>query len=130
MFIPTSSEFVELCRAQIALLTQGLGASLSVVYLTQELVEGAETPLVPVAAYPEASADWQGRSPLQFPPAKMTSREASTDLPPRLLKDSTTPSVENRREILEPVNPDELELSALPSNRADLPYRGPLVPQR
>ncbi len=130
MFIPTSSEFVELCRAQIALLTQGLGASLSVVYLTQELVEGGETPLVPVAAYPEAAADWPGRSPLQFPPAMMTSREVTTDQPPRLLRDSTTPLIEDRREMLEPFNPDELELPALPSNRADLPYRGSLVPQR
>lgn len=57
--MPTSSEFVALCRAQIALLTQGLGASLSVVYLTQDLVSGAETQLVPIAAYPESARDWQ-----------------------------------------------------------------------
>jgi len=34
----TSSEFVALCRSQVALLTQGLGAALSIV-LTEELVE-------------------------------------------------------------------------------------------
>ena len=52
----TSSEFVALCRSQVALLTQVLGASLSVVYLSEELVEGAEAQIVPVAAYPESLA--------------------------------------------------------------------------
>lgn len=54
MLIPTSSEFVALCRSQVGLLTQLLGASLSVVYLSEELVEGAEAQIVPVAAYPES----------------------------------------------------------------------------
>ncbi len=53
MLMPTSPEFVSLCRSQISLLTQGLGASLSVVYLTQELIEGGETQLVPIVAYPD-----------------------------------------------------------------------------
>ncbi|PSB19360.1 sensor histidine kinase [Phormidesmis priestleyi ULC007] len=54
--MPTSSEFVELCRSQVALLTQVLGASLSAVYLTEELVEGAEAQIVPIATYPESVA--------------------------------------------------------------------------
>ncbi len=54
MLMPTSSEFVALCRSQVALLTQVLGASLSVIYLSEELVEGAEVQIVPVAAYPES----------------------------------------------------------------------------
>lgn len=51
-----SSEFISLCRSQIALLTQGLGAALSVVYLTERLVEegAAQDKLIPVVAYPEA----------------------------------------------------------------------------
>ncbi|MBW4473391.1 MAG: sensor histidine kinase [Stenomitos rutilans HA7619-LM2] len=57
----TSAEFIALCRAQIVLLTQALGASLSVVYLTEELVEGADTQLIPVMAYPESAVDWQAR---------------------------------------------------------------------
>ncbi|NJP10231.1 MAG: sensor histidine kinase [Leptolyngbyaceae cyanobacterium RU_5_1] len=59
MLMPISSEFVALCRAQVALLTQGLGASLSVVYLTSELVKGARSQLVPVVAYPEILMDWE-----------------------------------------------------------------------
>ncbi|EKQ67723.1 ATPase, histidine kinase/DNA gyrase B/HSP90-like protein [Leptolyngbyaceae cyanobacterium JSC-12] len=58
MLMPVSSEFVALCRAQIMLLTQALGASISVIYLTQDLVEGAQTQLVPIAAYPETFTEW------------------------------------------------------------------------
>jgi hypothetical protein len=57
MLMPASSELVALCRAQISLLTQGLGASLSVIYLSQEV--GAETQLTPIAAYPETAVEWQ-----------------------------------------------------------------------
>ncbi|MBI1241353.1 GAF domain-containing sensor histidine kinase [Umezakia ovalisporum] len=57
MLISASSDFVALCREQIALLTEGLGASLSVVYLTQELVDApaGETKLIPVVIYPETA---------------------------------------------------------------------------
>lgn len=59
MIISASSEFVALCREQLALLAQGLGASLSVVYLTQELAEvpaqAGEAELIPIAVYPETA---------------------------------------------------------------------------
>jgi hypothetical protein len=53
MPIPTSPEFVTLCQAQLALLTQGLGASMGVVYWSEVLTEGAAPQLVPIAAAPE-----------------------------------------------------------------------------
>ncbi|MEO0685252.1 MAG: GAF domain-containing protein, partial [Cyanobacteria bacterium J06649_11] len=57
MIFSASSEFVALCRQQLTLLSQGLGASLSVVYLTQELAgvppHQGEAELIPVAVYPE-----------------------------------------------------------------------------
>jgi signal transduction histidine kinase len=55
MLISASSDFLALCREQMALLTQGLGASLSVVYLTQELgkTSSGEAQLIPVVVYPE-----------------------------------------------------------------------------
>ncbi|MEA5621006.1 HAMP domain-containing sensor histidine kinase [Cronbergia sp. UHCC 0137] len=58
MLRSASSDFVILCQEQIMLLTQGLGASLSVVYLTQDLVESptGEAQLVPVVVYPESGA--------------------------------------------------------------------------
>ncbi len=57
MLMSASSEFVALCQSQVALLTQGLGAAFSVVYLTEKLVEEGteETKLIPLLAYPEAA---------------------------------------------------------------------------
>ena len=68
----TSSEFVTLCRSQVSLLTQGLGAALSVVYLTEELVEGGstQTKLIPIVAYPEAVM-WQGSNAVKLLPKEM-----------------------------------------------------------
>lgn len=62
MLMSASSDFIALCREQISLLTQGLGASLSVVYLTQELVETStgEAQLIPVVVYPETGVLRQG----------------------------------------------------------------------
>ncbi|NET34980.1 MAG: GAF domain-containing protein [Cyanothece sp. SIO1E1] len=85
--VPTSSEFVALCRSQMAMLGQGLGASSSVVYLTEELVGNAETKLIPVAAYPESAIAWEdaSRTPLLPPP------EAAVAKPlPRLLSSSAS----------------------------------------
>ncbi len=55
MLMSAGSEFVALCREQMALLAQSLGATLSIVYLTQELVEtsATEAKLIPVVVYPE-----------------------------------------------------------------------------
>jgi signal transduction histidine kinase len=47
-----------LCRAQLRLLAEGLGASLSVVYITEDLAEGGESKLLPVLVYPETDAVW------------------------------------------------------------------------
>ncbi|MCC5606546.1 sensor histidine kinase [Nostoc sp. CHAB 5834] len=57
MLMSASSDFLALCREQIALLTQGLGATLSIVYLTQELVEtpSGEAKLIPVVIHPETA---------------------------------------------------------------------------
>ncbi|WP_353928919.1 ATP-binding protein [Okeanomitos corallinicola TIOX110] len=62
MLMSASSDFIALCREQISLLTQGLGASLSIVYLTQELGETStgQAQLIPVVVYPETAALQQG----------------------------------------------------------------------
>ncbi|WP_333223502.1 ATP-binding protein [Microcoleus sp. BR0-C5] len=78
--MPASSEFVKLCRSQVAIAVS-LGAKFSAVYLTQELVEGSEAKLVPIAVYPETSAESEENQGLrlQYP-------ESSTVKPvPRLL---------------------------------------------
>lgn len=64
MLMPASSEFVALCRTQIALLTQGLQASFSAVYLTEELTDDdASTQLIPIVTYPETEAWREERLP-------------------------------------------------------------------
>jgi signal transduction histidine kinase len=53
-----SNEFMALCRAQLRLLAEGLGASLSVVYMTEDLDSGGESKLLPVMVYPETEVAW------------------------------------------------------------------------
>jgi signal transduction histidine kinase len=53
MLLPTSSEFLALCQAQLTVLTQSLGASLGIVYLTEEMGTNQETKLVPILSLPE-----------------------------------------------------------------------------
>lgn len=91
MLMSASSEFVALCRSQLALLTQGLGASVGVVYLTEKLVEDAQTKLIPIVAYPEMAAVWQSnRAQVLLPPGAGTveimprSARGSTSSPPRV----------------------------------------------
>jgi signal transduction histidine kinase len=71
MIVSTSSEFVALCQEQVALLTQGLGASLSVVYLAEKLVDAgsSEAKLIPVVVYPDTAVVWEG-SNFALPPQK------------------------------------------------------------
>ena len=55
--MPTSAEFVSLSQSQVLLLTQGLGAALSIVYLTEER-SVSDSQLIPLVAHPEAALDW------------------------------------------------------------------------
>lgn len=66
MLLPASSEFIDLCQSQVALVTQGLGASLGAVYLTEELADTLERQLVPVVVYPEGRT-WQRPGTLSLP---------------------------------------------------------------
>jgi signal transduction histidine kinase len=81
MFIPASSEFVALCKSQVAVLTQALGAALSAVYLTEELVEGVEPKLIPVVVYPEATV-WEAEETSEVLPEL----QGEISKLPRLLK--------------------------------------------
>lgn len=76
MLMPASSEFVALCRSQVALLTQALKASLCVVYLTEELVEQAEAKLIPIVAYPETAVMWEANPTVDLLPDRQGSARA------------------------------------------------------
>lgn len=81
MLMSASSEFVALCRSQIALLTQGLGASVGVVYLTEKLVEDAPAKLIPIVAYPEMAGDWQSHQAQALLPPGAGTLEIMPQLP-------------------------------------------------
>ena len=90
MLMPASSEFVALCQAQVGVLTQGLGATASVVYVTAELADGTETNLIPVVAYPETAAMWEENAGALLLPEKATTIDA---LPELLLPEPPTSDV-------------------------------------
>ncbi|WP_333427492.1 GAF domain-containing sensor histidine kinase [Microcoleus sp. F4-D5] len=95
--MPASSEFVKLCRSQVAIAVS-LGAKFSAVYLTQELVEGSEAKLVPIAVYPETSAESEENQGLRLP-----SSESSTVKPvPRLLAPPVLPVEESTAGAIAP----------------------------
>ncbi|MCL2928754.1 MAG: GAF domain-containing sensor histidine kinase [Trichodesmium sp. St16_bin4-tuft] len=62
--MPTSTEFIGLCRTQISLVSS-LGATLSIVYLTEKLAEGGEAKLIPIIVYPEIPQDEKTTSVLK-----------------------------------------------------------------
>lgn len=122
--MPASAEFISLCRSQVALLTQGMGAALSVVYLTERLVEEgtAQDKLIPVVAYPETAVRWEGieLSSAALPVA--TSRSQ----PPRLQAETATKDAVSLPELSIDANvaaePAETVGSALvPSQQIVLP---------
>jgi signal transduction histidine kinase len=85
-FIPPSSELIALCQSQIALLAQGLKADWSAIYLAQEIVESADTHLIPIAVHPQTDSRWQEQERSQFLPEVWHRVTASA---PLLLKSSS-----------------------------------------
>jgi signal transduction histidine kinase len=63
----SSSEFATLCQSQISLLSHGLGAVWSVIYLTENISENGQTQLFPFATYPQTAK----RSFWELPPIKL-----------------------------------------------------------
>jgi signal transduction histidine kinase len=63
----SSSEFATLCQSQIFLLSHGLGAVWSVIYLTENISENGQTQLFPFATYPQAGK----RGFWELPPIKL-----------------------------------------------------------
>ncbi|MGH1395832.1 MAG: GAF domain-containing sensor histidine kinase [Trichormus sp.] len=111
MLMSASSDFVALCREQIALLTQGLGASLSVVYLTQELVESptGETKLIPVVVYPETAIILPGEEIIEATTRRQLQRGnllALPQQPGRLL--ASAPTTETAQAEQSPLEEDLL----------------------
>lgn len=80
--MPASPEFITICRSQVAIIAS-LGASLSVVYLTEKLVKDRnEKPkLIPIVSYPESREDWEVG---QVMPALLSNIDVFNNVPPLL----------------------------------------------
>lgn len=132
----TSSEFISLCRSQVALLSQGLGAALSVVYLTERLIEEPTTgdKLIPVVAYPETAGMWEGslKAGAILPATKdrnsqprLTKILSQKAFPPELLPDrGGTPHQSNHsltpsQQIVLPLMHDGVLMGLLVTSRED-----------
>ncbi|MCL2924278.1 MAG: GAF domain-containing sensor histidine kinase [Trichodesmium sp. MAG_R04] len=89
--MPTSIEFIGLCKTQISILSSW-GATLSIVYLTEKLAEGGNAKLVPIIVYPEITQDGEGTSIL-----KITSEIPTLDNLPKL---SAAPLTINKNSLI------------------------------
>jgi signal transduction histidine kinase len=138
-----SSEFMALCRAQLRLLAEGLGASLSVVYVTEALEGDGESKLLPIVVYPETELVWSemmtqmpvgaafrtenrssSLSSSQFP-KQLTSdedRQVITLTPPKLPERGVEDTQNKRHQILLPLVSDGTILGLLMTTRELEPW--------
>jgi signal transduction histidine kinase len=133
---------MSLCRAQLRLLAEGLGASLSVVYMTEELAEGGESKLLPVVVYPETDVVWAEIMQMPFGanlstenrPANLSlnqlprqlaseeDRQVSTLAPPKPLERGADDVQSKRHQILLPLVADGTILGLLVTTREIEPW--------
>ncbi|MBD2770770.1 sensor histidine kinase [Iningainema tapete] len=128
MLLSASSEFVALCQEQMALLAQGLGASLSVLYLTQELVETStsEAKLIPVVVYPEV-VEFPEAIALPFPHLNQKLLKAAEESPTvRQTKQHAQPyeeeSLLSGDKIVLPLIHEGVMMGLLVTGREDRPW--------
>jgi signal transduction histidine kinase len=125
MLMPASSEFVALCQAQVALITQTWGAAFSAVYLTENWAQDSPTDLIPVFIYPDNSNFRSDASPPRLPTAEPQTPPTVNPLPEIIhlsrgsdLPDLTLPSSKPERIVL-PLIHDGIVLGLLVVGRED-----------
>ncbi len=77
-----SSEFIALCRAQLQLLAEGLGATRSIVYLTEGLDDGGTSKLLPALVYPDTEVMRAVTPQLAPSPGELVSQPQSAPITP------------------------------------------------
>jgi signal transduction histidine kinase len=139
MSTAASSEFIALCRAQLRLLAEGLGASRSIVYLTEEIEGSGESKLLPVVVYPETEAVWSkamtslapqslGFAPQLEQTADLDERNIATlaTAKPAITEPADSPkqrlSQRNRRQIVLPLVSDGTIVGLLMTTREAHPW--------
>lgn len=127
----TSQEFIDLCRGQIALLTQVMGASWSAVYVTPNLAEKDRlAQLIQVAAYPEQQGLRPENNRLEILPRFWDRLQKTPSLPSAEAKEDSekkntidaTPSksyLVRQRQIVLPLIYQETVMGLLVTRRSD-----------
>lgn len=136
----TSEEFVTLCREQTALLSQSLGASLTMVYLTPEkpsvsdLGPDSQLNLVPVVVYPETEAERDQKQAftifledLQQQPSKpkllaSDSQDQETNLPVGISETNLPQNWQQQHRTISPLIHEGVVMGFLVTMRADRPW--------
>ena len=124
-----------LCRAQLRLLAEGLGASLSIVYMTEDIEGGGESKLLPVVVYPETGIAWSelmtqniARSSslvvdrIDRQLAGIDDRQVTTLAPPKSSERGDDESQTKRNQILLPLVSDGTILGLLATTRDAQPW--------
>jgi signal transduction histidine kinase len=125
--MPISAEFIGLCQAQISLLTQS-GATLSAVYLTQELVdEGSQAQLVAIAAYPDSQSEQESSQrpflpPFSTSPPEITLATQTPQSPLKGMENLPMHSWADHRQIVLPLLHNDVMLGVLVTRRDDRPW--------
>lgn len=123
--MPVSSEFVALCRAQITLLTQALGASISIIYLTQDLENNGQPRLIAIAAHPESLIEFDSQPHSYLLPAAPPPLQSGPHL---VASDSGNPRCSETTEFINP--PSSWPNQTQPEATANFPPNSALVEQR
>jgi signal transduction histidine kinase len=139
MLTSVSPESIALCREQLLLLGQGLGAELSVVYLTEQLLGHEGTKLIPIVVEPETAEgaaialEWtrlpdgtgigtELRSPLLLAPGESDPIDAADDAYPSPEQGKT--SWQSQQLVL-PLVHEGVAIGLLTTSRSKQTWTGP-----
>jgi signal transduction histidine kinase len=127
IFVPATQEFVSLCQSQVTLLTQGLGATWGIVYLTQDLVENAQAKLIPVVVYPDKiTVDSRWQLPQTFASATQQPRLLANQRVTEDTEPDSSGGEDNfgqERQVVLPLIHEDLVMGLLVTGREDRPWR-------
>jgi signal transduction histidine kinase len=126
--MPASTEFIALCRSQLSLIVEGLGAISCAVYLAEEFADASRRHLIPIACHPESSYPESGYSEAGYqPPALgMAIEGIVTETSQGLFP---IPASQTSASQLTPVNPTPQDGLVIPLIHNDL-VLGVLVARR
>lgn len=131
----SSPEFATLCQSQLSLLSHGLGAVWSVIYLTENISEDQQTKLFPFAIYPQT----ENQSFWKLPPIKLAEiwQASQSNFLAQLLPNYLTSQIETQaadspqlelaktKQLILPLIHQETFIGLLVTGREDREWQAP-----